>query len=248
MKLLVSVRNAAEARIALDGGANLIDIKEPSRGALGRPDSEEIARVVAEVGGKVSVSAALGELFDTESESPLVLSPHDKKHFAGLQFAKYGLSGALNISNWQDHWRAAICQLPAGVLPVAVAYADWKTCAAPSPDDVLEIASKVGCAAILVDTFNKSRGGLLEHLSLNELAAIIDRAKRFELLTVVGGSLGQNSIREVARILPDVIAVRTAICLEKRTGQIDFQKVRELGEFIAELIAKTRLKSCEKFA
>ena len=33
--LLVSVRSAEEAEIALAGGANLIDIKEPSRGALG---------------------------------------------------------------------------------------------------------------------------------------------------------------------------------------------------------------------
>ena len=35
--LLVSVRSAAEAATALAGGADLIDVKEPSRGPLGRP-------------------------------------------------------------------------------------------------------------------------------------------------------------------------------------------------------------------
>ena len=35
MRLLVSVRSAAEARAALSGGADIIDAKEPSLGSLG---------------------------------------------------------------------------------------------------------------------------------------------------------------------------------------------------------------------
>ena len=34
-RLLVSVRSAEEAEIALAGGADVIDVKEPRRGALG---------------------------------------------------------------------------------------------------------------------------------------------------------------------------------------------------------------------
>ena len=34
-KLLVSVRSAAEAAAALEGGAHVIDVKEPLNGALG---------------------------------------------------------------------------------------------------------------------------------------------------------------------------------------------------------------------
>ena len=36
MRLLVSVRSAAEVRPALAGGADIIDAKEPSLGSLGR--------------------------------------------------------------------------------------------------------------------------------------------------------------------------------------------------------------------
>ena len=35
-QLLVSVRSPAEALAALEGGAALIDVKEPARGSLGR--------------------------------------------------------------------------------------------------------------------------------------------------------------------------------------------------------------------
>ncbi|MES1213307.1 MAG: (5-formylfuran-3-yl)methyl phosphate synthase, partial [Singulisphaera sp.] len=47
--LLVSVRDANEARDALLGGADLIDLKEPTRGSLGRVDSAMIGEVVAQV-------------------------------------------------------------------------------------------------------------------------------------------------------------------------------------------------------
>src|SRR5215212_6095908 len=50
--LLVSVRNVEEAHRALEGGAALIDVKEPSRGALGRADDNVIAAVVAAVAGR----------------------------------------------------------------------------------------------------------------------------------------------------------------------------------------------------
>ncbi len=66
--LLVSVRDAAEAAASLAGGADLIDVKEPARGPLGRADAATIAAVVQAVGGRVPVSAALGEL----RECPLV--------------------------------------------------------------------------------------------------------------------------------------------------------------------------------
>ena len=35
MKLLVSVADAAEARAAIEGGADIIDAKDPTTGALG---------------------------------------------------------------------------------------------------------------------------------------------------------------------------------------------------------------------
>ena len=62
MRLLVSVRNAEEARAALAGGAEIIDAKEPSRGALGAVDDRRAARDRRAVDGMRPVSAALGDV------------------------------------------------------------------------------------------------------------------------------------------------------------------------------------------
>ncbi len=61
MRLLVSVRSVEEVREALVGGAHIIDIKEPSRGALGAADADVIRAVAAEVPPSIPVSVALGD-------------------------------------------------------------------------------------------------------------------------------------------------------------------------------------------
>ena len=59
--LLVSVRSADEVAAALEGGADIIDVKEPAKGPLGMAEAEVVAAVVDRVKGKVPVSAAMGE-------------------------------------------------------------------------------------------------------------------------------------------------------------------------------------------
>ena len=60
--LLVSVRNADEAAAALDGGAAIIDVKEPRHGSLGAAEPEAIAAVARVVGDRRPWTMACGEL------------------------------------------------------------------------------------------------------------------------------------------------------------------------------------------
>ncbi len=60
--MLASVRSLDEALIALEGGADLIDLKEPSRGALGALDHAAVRICVQAIGGRRPVSATIGDL------------------------------------------------------------------------------------------------------------------------------------------------------------------------------------------
>src|SRR5262245_37429954 len=93
-RLLVSVRSAVEAVAALEGGADLIDVKEPSRGALGRAGDSVIADVIQAVAGRKPVSAACGELVGW------LASPRRKQGLPELQFVKWGLAGCGRIADW----------------------------------------------------------------------------------------------------------------------------------------------------
>ena len=45
MRLLVSVTDAAEARLAVAGGVDIVDVKNPAEGSLGAPSPAVIAAV-----------------------------------------------------------------------------------------------------------------------------------------------------------------------------------------------------------
>ena len=113
-QLLISVRSAEEAAIAVRGGADWIDVKEPSRGSLGAADVSIQREVVAAVNGERPVSAALGELIEQSGSDSLA---------PGVAFAKVGLARAADCSDWRERWRQWADALPAAVHPVAVAYA-----------------------------------------------------------------------------------------------------------------------------
>ncbi|MEX0586690.1 MAG: (5-formylfuran-3-yl)methyl phosphate synthase [Pirellulales bacterium] len=224
-QLLVSVRDEDEAEIALAAGAALIDVKEPRRGSLGAADAGTIARIVARCASHVPVSAALGELEGHTSHPALPAQ--------GLSFAKLGLANCAASTNWPVRWRSAIASWPRNVRPVAVAYADWHTACAPSPDDVLAHATPVGCAALLIDTFDKNRGNLLAHLCVESLTPLVAQAREKGLLVVLAGSLQAEAIELLLPLAPDYVAVRTAACGEDRTARIESRRVEQLFQLLA---------------
>src|SRR5205807_1071510 len=60
-RLLVSVRSPDEALAAIKGGADIIDVKEPAHGPLGRADAAVWRAVREAVPPSIPVSVALGE-------------------------------------------------------------------------------------------------------------------------------------------------------------------------------------------
>jgi (5-formylfuran-3-yl)methyl phosphate synthase len=219
-KLLISVRSAAEAQIALDEGADLIDVKEPLRGSLGAADPDMIAAVVRQVAGRLPVSVALGELL-SERFFP-------RRMAEGVCYAKFGLAGCATRPDWPSRWRQAIEELPRSTAPVAVAYVDSKTASAPDPWRVLAHAVELRCAAVLLDTYDKSRGSLCDHFARADLERYIAAAHIGGLLCVVAGSLGWSEIRQLLPLGPDYVAVRGAACAGNRNGPLDRARVRRL--------------------
>lgn len=222
--LLVSVRSAAEAETALAGGADLIDIKEPQRGSLGAANPAVWVEVLRVVAGGRPVSAALGELADLRID--------DLAHTAGLNFAKIGLAGCALCGDWAARWTRAMSMLPAGVCPVAVAYADLRSARSPTAAEILPIAARLHSPLLLVDTFDKSAGRLLDHVKIDELAALTDRAARHDMRLVLAGSLDEAAIRRLAPLRPAYFAVRGAACDGQRTQAIQLNRVKRLVEVV----------------
>jgi hypothetical protein len=226
--LLVSVRGAAEAHTALRGGATLIDVKEPLYGSLGAASPEVWRDVRRAVPAHVPCSAALGELTDV---SPRHVAQW-RSGLAGYRFAKLGLAGCGEINDWQIRWQAILHELPPETRPVAVVYADWQATGAPSPEEILKAASENSCAALLVDTFDKSRGSISAHFSLQEIQHLLSSARAANLITVLAGSLTPALVCELLPLTPDFLAVRGAVCRGSRSGVVEETLVADLVQIL----------------
>ncbi|WP_165231440.1 (5-formylfuran-3-yl)methyl phosphate synthase [Aquisphaera insulae] len=204
-QLLVSVRSAAEAALAHRAGASIIDVKEPDAGPLGMSSWRDWIAVRQGLGGSVPVSVALGELSDWIGPSPPAVPPHA---WPGLAFRKVGLAGS--SPRWRAEWAEVREQLgDAGPAWIAVAYADWKSAGAPSPDEVLEAATESDAiSGLLLDTWSKACPLRIDP----ELVAWSRRVRATGKRLAVAGGLDAAAIPGVACLRPDIVAVRGAAC------------------------------------
>lgn len=221
MRLLVSVRNADEARLALAGGADLIDAKDPDRGPLGPVTPRELRDIVAAVGGQRPLSAALGDAQGRET-SALV------RDSAELAFVKLGFGGSGGLDAAQLARLAARVRDACRAALVLVAYADWARVLAPAPEAILEAAIRSQAAGVLLDTAVKDRS-LFTLQSSRAVERWIEAARGERLLTAIAGSLTADNLRMLRGIGPDIVGVRGAACEGGRTGLISRERVARLS-------------------
>ncbi|HEX3152158.1 MAG TPA: (5-formylfuran-3-yl)methyl phosphate synthase [Gemmataceae bacterium] len=218
--LLVSVRSAAEACAAIEGGADLIDIKEPQRGALGAADLSVIEEVIAEVGERAPVSVALGEWRDwSRTRLP-----------SGIQYMKLGLAG---LTTHEAHAAAQEIRNRPGPIPVMVAYADHRRAASPDPAQLIKIAIDLRFSTFLIDTFVKDGTSLVDWLDWRTLVNFRQQLSNANLSLALAGSLSASLIRELRPVEPAWFAVRGAACAGGRMGTVLAECVRELRAIIS---------------
>ncbi len=238
--LLVSVRDAAEAAAALAGGAALIDVKDPTAGSLGAATAAAVAGVAATVRGSVPWTVAAGELRD-EIAAPGTIERWLGTIAAGVggsvgggpAAVKVGLAGLAQTA-WQPAFRDLMAGLPATTARVVVAYADWERVEAPHPLEIVEQAqgssgvllNQGSSGVLLMDTADKSGPALLEACSEADLEAWVAAARSAGLAVALAGRLRLEAIPRLARLRPDVVALRSAVCSNNRFGPVDVALVR----------------------
>jgi uncharacterized protein (UPF0264 family) len=223
VQLLVSVRNAVEAEIAANCGADIIDAKEPRRGSLGPVDPETLSEIILKVAGRKPVSAAGGELLD----STRITFP------AGIGYIKLGLANAQAQISW-PYMLEKRYALYRKARPIAVAYVDHQRAGSPPVSEVLNWARNHRAAGLLLDTAVKDGVGLFDWLTKRELQTIVTAGQSAKMLVALAGSLVGESFERALRLKPDVVAVRGAACPEQnRDDTIECYRVRALADLIA---------------
>jgi uncharacterized protein (UPF0264 family) len=228
MQLLVSVANATEACHAVDGGADLIDAKDPSAGALGAVSLHTLQEIYNAVSGRRVVSAALGDATD---EGHIEGMSFDYGS-TGVGFVKIGFAGITDISRVERLLRAAVRGAratrpqPCGVI--AVAYADTGRSTSVDATALVDVAARAGATGLLVDTAHKEGPGLLSLLSAATLTSWVARAHDAGLRVALAGKLSAEHLPVICETGADIAGVRGAACENGRTSRVAAARVRAL--------------------
>lgn len=213
-RLLASVADVAELALAADGGADILDLKDPTAGALGAWAPDRIGQAVALVRSRPGwppVSATVGDL----PMDPATVGARVSGTAAlGVDYVKIGLFPEGDPAGCLD---ALAPVARGGARLVAVFFADlWEH---PVP---LPAVARAGFAGAMLDTAGKRSGGLLRHMGVAEVARFVEEARALGLLTGLAGSLVLPDIPALLRIGPDYLGFRTALCAGgNRGGALD---------------------------
>ncbi len=206
------------------GGADIIDVKEPSAGSLGRASAEAIAEIVdalTHTAPHIACSVALGELIELSNAATMPSIP------AGVQWLKMGLSGCGGQRDWRRMWMSVRERICPAAAWIAVAYVDATAADAPPIREVLAAAIETRCAGLLLDTFTKTGGTLLDAVTTTDLVDVVQKAQAAGLLVALAGRLRLSDLPAVLAARPDVVAVRSAVCRDQnRTAVMEESLVK----------------------
>lgn len=211
VSFLASVVSEAEALICTFGGADIIDAKNPSEGALGALPAETVRRIRAAVPAHVPVSATIGDPID---DAEAVAGAAERVAATGVDIVKIGFRAGVPSLAVVDALGARAFER---VRLVGVLLAD------DGVDlDLVARMAGAGFAGVMLDTGNKSRGALPDLLGSEELASFVSAAHQHGLFAGLAGSLQAAHVPYLLSFAPDVLGFRGGLCRAgDRTGEID---------------------------
>jgi len=231
MRLLVSVRSAAEVAPAVAGGAEIVDAKEPSAGSLGAVSLPALRGIARRLPPGMPFSVALGDPTRVAAVAGAIASLDELEPRPGEAYVKLGLAASRNLAGARALVAGAVEAAARSALRpavVVVAYADHERAGAPARSTVSRLAASVGARGVLLDTYLKDGRDLFRHVGDTELAEWIADARGAGLLVALAGSLSVDGVRRATNLPADIVGVRGAACEGGREGCVTEERVRAL--------------------
>jgi uncharacterized protein (UPF0264 family) len=203
-----------EAEIAISGGADILDLKDPSRGALGALASTTVSACVAGIARRRIVSATAGDL---PMEPEAVTGAVRRLAALGVDIVKIGIFP-------EGDARACVAALTGdarrGTRLVAVMFADH------APDfSLLPRLRHSGFVGAMLDTAGKTSGGLRQHLTTDVLSDFVATTRELGLMSGLAGSLQVEDISPLAALSPDYLGFRGGICDSGRQSALNAERL-----------------------
>jgi (5-formylfuran-3-yl)methyl phosphate synthase len=198
---LASVTSPAEATLALAGGADIIDAKNPLLGAYGALPIAVVQAIRQATPARIAVSATIGE----GSDDHLLHAATRMAALTQCTFIKVAMPSGRDC-------RALIHNL--GQLNLGDTRLVGMLLADQSPDlRLIAAMADAGFVGVMLDTADKSAGALPDVCTAAALSHFVTTTQNAGLFAGVAGALRLSHVADLVQLKPNVIGFRGALCV-----------------------------------
>ena len=225
MLLMVSVQNVAEALEADRGGADVVDVKNLQEALVGSGHPSVVKEVRAKIPAEKHVSVTLGVV------------PSQPGTVAMAAYAAAALDAtSVKVGFCQTDYKTAVETLRQSrqamegfnAKLIGSLFADNLLYDGLDPLLMVQLAKEGECDGFLIDTLTKDGRNLFDFIPETKLKEIILQGKELGLSTSLSGHLRIENLDELARINPDIVGVRGAVCSKgERDRTVAWEAVAE---------------------
>lgn len=231
-QLLISVKNVEEALLALACGADIIDLKDPSVGALGALDmptslaifavmKHETSKQISGQNSGLIFSATVGE---NHENLDTLIAAIEQRATMGQVIIKIAVSVLFNDEIFFVEMRKLS---NAGVKIVAVFFADERV-----DLTLLPTLKQAGFYGAMLDTKNKHKN-LLQTKTIEDLALFTHFCHQHGLKSGLAGSLQAQHVDTLLALNVTYMGFRGGVCNNlKRISNLNATKIDEVKKLL----------------
>ena len=217
MILMVSVQNLPEALQALRGGADIVDVKNLQEALVGSAHPHVVKEVREAIPLENHASVTLGVVPDQGGTVAMAVYTAGVLQATSVKvgFMKGDYDEAVEILLGSKKALEGFDTKLIGSL-----FADNPLYDGLDPYRMVDLAKDGQCDGFLIDTLTKDGRNLFDFMPEEELRDMVFQGKELGMSTALSGHLQMDDLDELARINPDIVGVRGAVCQrgDRNTG------------------------------
>lgn len=225
-QMLISVTSVEEAQIALEHGADIIDLKDPSSGALGALPMPQIKAVVDYVRSRnladVRTSATIGDL---PMQPDLILEQVILLAASKVDIIKIGFFPTEDYQPCLDVLNPLIQK---GLKLIAVLFSEREYA-----DNLIAAIRNAGFIGVMLDTAVKNSLTFFDHYSEEQQLSFSRQVLDLGLTFGLAGSLRLQHVAAVKKMQPTYVGFRGGVCADnQRQLSLSASKIKAIRELL----------------
>jgi len=222
LNILISFRSIDEVSEECMKYVDILDLKDPDKGAIGSWEIENLKKIIAKFGNKIKISATLGD----EDKVYKILNKLKLFDSLKLDYIKFGVF--TNDIEQLTFLLNSIRKRKFKTELVPVIFVENKFLRNFVAENI-KVFKRFGYNFLLLDTYSKDVGNIFEICSQDYLKILLNQSLLYKLSIGLAGKLSLSNISQLAVLQPKIVGFRSAVCVdENRKKELSVSKLKKL--------------------